>query len=392
MIYSHSRLSTHATCPKQFGLVYVDERPRAGADYFDFGSLVHEALEFMLGECKSTGYVGTLPVDRVRLAFSYLWARSGVRGFRPFADAEDSLVMWAKRRGRVDGRRVVAVEAPFQIKVDGHDVQGVIDLVDVDEYGAVRVIDYKTSKRMPTQADVDDSLQLSIYALAMRQRFPGRRIRVALDMLRHDAVVWSERTDAQLDQAERYIGALIERIEADTEFKARPSILCGWCGVRQYCDTYASMMVGDGMVDEVPVAPDRLLHARQLAHVVEGLARKRKRDLDDAIKARLDVTNGDLEHDGLRARLIDTRTLIYDVERTRAAAAEHGVDVAPALSVDKRKLKDLLKRVRAEDESRAILAEVEIKAAATERKGQRIDVREDKSRTKPKPSLDPTNP
>jgi RecB family exonuclease len=58
-------------------------------------------------------------------------------------------------------------EQRFKIDLEGARVRGRLDRLDRLPNGEVAIIDYKTGKAK-TQEDADDSLQLSIYALAAK--------------------------------------------------------------------------------------------------------------------------------------------------------------------------------------------------------------------------------
>ena len=69
------------------------------------------------------------------------------------------------RSSRVPRAKILETERRFKIEVEGAQVKGRLDRLDRLSNGDVAIIDYKTGKPK-TQDDADDSLQLSIYALA----------------------------------------------------------------------------------------------------------------------------------------------------------------------------------------------------------------------------------
>ena len=62
---------------------------------------------------------------------------------------------------------ILETERRFKVQIGGAPVSGRFDRLDQVDGGEVEVVDYKTGKPK-TQEDADDSLQLSIYALAAR--------------------------------------------------------------------------------------------------------------------------------------------------------------------------------------------------------------------------------
>jgi putative RecB family exonuclease len=114
-------------------------------------------------------------------------------------------------------------------------VSGQIDRIDRLPSGKVEVIDYKTG-RISSQRDVDQSLQLSIYALACRDALGlGTPERVTLYFTESSTRMSTVRTDEQLDAVRDDILARVGRVRAG-EFTATPSAkVCGYCDFRAMC-------------------------------------------------------------------------------------------------------------------------------------------------------------
>ena len=100
-------------------------------------------------------------------------------------------------------------------------VYGEIDRIDRLPSGGIEVIDYKTGK-ISSQKDVDENLQLTIYALACRDALGlGTPERVTLYFTESATRMSTTRTDEQLDAARDEILARVRPIRAG-EFTANP--------------------------------------------------------------------------------------------------------------------------------------------------------------------------
>ena len=56
----------------------------------------------------------------------------------------------------------------------GYWIQGFIDRIARARDGAIEIQDYKTSARLPSQANVDDDRQLALYQIGVGERFGAR--------------------------------------------------------------------------------------------------------------------------------------------------------------------------------------------------------------------------
>lgn len=100
--------------------------------------------------------------------------------------------------------------------------------------GGIEVIDYKTG-RISSQKGVDESLQLSIYALACRDSLDlGTPERVTLYFTESATRLSTTRSDQQLDAARDDVLMRVARIRAG-DFPASPGEPCRWCDYRAMC-------------------------------------------------------------------------------------------------------------------------------------------------------------
>jgi RecB family exonuclease len=128
---------------------------------------------------------------------------------------------------------VLHTEEWFEVQIEGTKVIGRIDRVDREADGSISIVDYKTGKPR-SQEDADESLQLSIYAMAARQKWGYDVGQVVFHNLEGNVPVFSRRTDFQLEQAKERV-LTVARSIADGNFKPKPDFYCNYCAFRGLC-------------------------------------------------------------------------------------------------------------------------------------------------------------
>ncbi len=128
---------------------------------------------------------------------------------------------------------VLHTEEWFDFQVAGTKVAGRIDRIDRQCDGSVRIIDYKTGKAR-SQEDADESLQLSIYAIAAREKWGYRVGELVFHNLEGNVAVLSRRTEFQLEDARERVLKVVDGIAA-ANFEPRPAYHCSFCAFRRLC-------------------------------------------------------------------------------------------------------------------------------------------------------------
>lgn len=266
--FSNSRLNTYENCPLQYRLRYVDqvEVPARESIEAFLGKRVHEALEFLYQTVES-GYKPTLSelLDHLREAWQREWSegvyivRPGetVAGYRRIA--ERCLELYYRRHDPFDRGRTIGAEMlvtyPLDMEKDLH-LSGYVDrLVDLGG-GHYEIHDYKTSRRLPSQAEIDRDRQLALYQLGVTLQLPDvSSIRLVWHYLAHDRTMVSIRTPDQLRSLRHEVIALIERIESSArmaDFPARKGALCHWCEYQPVCPAWQDERPADGLPGAAP--------------------------------------------------------------------------------------------------------------------------------------------
>ena len=115
-------------------------------------------------------------------------------------------------------------------------VQGFVDRIARTRDGAIEIQDYKTSARVPSQAEVDGDRQLALYQIGIGARFGAQHpVRLVWRYLRQRRTLVSTRTPEQLGELAAQTRGLIDQIRSETVFDPKPSALCRWCEYREGC-------------------------------------------------------------------------------------------------------------------------------------------------------------
>jgi putative RecB family exonuclease len=274
---SFSRIDTYTNCPRSFRYRYVDRLPTLPSPHLSFGTSIHGALEAY----HARTLLGPLSEQELLDALYDAWDRRG------FADLtrEEQLTYYRRAqtvlrryhaRGLPTDRTTAATEAWFEVPFDDVAVVvGSIDRVDVDDEGALHIVDYKTNRRVRSRAEVAGSLQLSLYALACQHLYGALPATVALDFVVAGLTVTVGLQELDLDHARQAVLETAAAIRTES-FPATPNRLCDWCDHRGVCpawdgdegETYGAA------VDAARQLRRRLTHeVRELRELEAGLDR-----------------------------------------------------------------------------------------------------------------------
>jgi ATP-dependent exoDNAse (exonuclease V) beta subunit len=251
---SASALTSLTTCPAQWFLNREAGAERATTQAQGFGNVVH-TLADRIGRGEET--VAGLPREEVvDVLMAHVDAVWGQIPFRtPWSSGrEREEVRHALQRFLVKhdaaARKLIATEVPLRADVelpDGQRVQlhGYADRLELDAQGRVVVIDVKTGKTTPSQADIAEHPQLGLYQLAVEHGAveghdqPGGaelwqlRQEVGGGMrVQPQAVVRAD--DDGVRTIERQLMDAARRLRTE-EFPARPGTHCAYCAFERFC-------------------------------------------------------------------------------------------------------------------------------------------------------------
>ncbi len=235
----HSRLSASAVdtferCGLQFKLERdwkISAKPAAA---MQFGAAIHRVLKTYFDSLKA----GRAKADEELIAqFRDDLAAAGIhepyqhelyeeQGIAQLRDFLTSVRLFP-------AERVLHTEQSFEIRLGEITVVGRIDRIDAGPESMVSVVDYKTGKPRD-QEDADDSLQLSLYAMAARQKWGYEVGSLIFHNLDGNVQVMTTRSDADLLATRGRVEDAAKKI-AEGKFDAKPGLHCNFCAYRSLC-------------------------------------------------------------------------------------------------------------------------------------------------------------
>ena len=181
-VYSHSRLSAFERCPRKFQYRYLWKIPAEGESIEGFvGKRVHEVLERLHRVSEQHG-APSLPkvLWRFQQMFAEAYDASRVRIARQGTPldfyrelGEQCLANYYREHYPFDRDETLALEEHVSFDLDGsgsYAVQGFVDRIARTRDGAIEIQDYKTSARVPSQAQADEDRQLALYQIGVGAR------------------------------------------------------------------------------------------------------------------------------------------------------------------------------------------------------------------------------
>ena len=380
---SYSRLSRFETCPLSYRLHYIEKKQAEPGLPLRFGKTIHAVLERLIKEVVDDERTGPLSEERAIELYREAWGAERLTGMDVFAEGLAILRRFIADQGVVDHRDVLAIEKEFRLPVGPFEVLGFIDRVDWIDDETVEVIDYKTNRQLFTRDEVDTSLQMSLYEVAVRRLWPwAKKVKLTFWMLRHGVRQETTRTEEQLADALAYVETLGRQTETATEYPARLNTNCSYCDHRKQCPTYADALKGkrefivEDLADLEGVARER----EEVARLAKALY-ARKEELEDILKAQLKERD-ELVLGGVRYRMFATTSLDYPLEPTLSLLADAtGLSRDEVLgklgAIDKKALDALLKSLGKKlDKPRVSLLKAELEAHADKRMSPRLWAKE----------------
>lgn len=247
-IYSHSRLSCYEQCPQKYKLQYIDKvktEVKESAEIF-LGRRVHETLKRLYQDLM---YQKRNTLEDLLSFLHDEWAKNwndSIMIVKRENRSQDYLKMAEKYVSNYYDRykpfnhgRTIALEKHIIVDLDRskeYKLSGHIDRISKTKDGCYHIHDYKTCSCLPSLEYFQNDRQLSLYAIALKQKYPYiKNVCLVWHFLKFDKEITTMCSDEQLDEFKKNTFQLIDIIENTEEFPIKSSKLCNWCKLKLIC-------------------------------------------------------------------------------------------------------------------------------------------------------------
>ena len=219
---SPSTIKSYSACPMAYR-----KRKQSGADIrsepLDFGRWIHRALEMAMSQQRDvTAMAKAIFVD---YALDIGFFKRGV----------ELLENVKKTRDYFRFKPILVEKELRYILPNGVGIKGIIDVVIERGKKTIEVIDYKSGLRPLGRNYLKSDIQMAIYNLLVRHRYPGyNHILITVDALQYEPQT-IESVDIDNDVLLAYLKEIYNAIFVKKLFPARYNSGCGWCHYSKSC-------------------------------------------------------------------------------------------------------------------------------------------------------------
>lgn len=236
---SFSQIEAFNNCPLQYRYRFLQKIPVPQSAAQSFGDSMHKTLRAFYEKVKNREKVSQ---EELLKLLATNWSSLGYESkARETKTKTEGIKMLEKFYQHFDPEIIPKdLEKSFSLKLTP-DLKLVGKIDRIDENGdRLEIIDYKTGK-VSSQKEVDESLQMTIYALAVTDKeFYQRKpedLLLSFYFLEAQEKKSTQRTTEDLGKAKKAIIQKAEEIEK-SNFPAKPGPLCKYCDFRLICEAW----------------------------------------------------------------------------------------------------------------------------------------------------------
>ena len=236
-LFSVSQFVSYKQCPRLYQYRHVMKIPEKSRYYFDFGSTVHNIAEQLTRMQKEGQVVNETIADELLAKF---WDPKGYKSKldaeRDYAEAKKILRVFIEEQSKSTSE-ILDIERWFETAIGDVRLRGRIDRIDKDASGFT-VIDYKTSKAVPSQNELRKDMQLLVYALAVKDMYGSSELQLQVGewFLRSNKKVFFTPEKEAIEAIQTEIQEITRKIH-NSEFDPKKDAWeCKQCDYKCLCD------------------------------------------------------------------------------------------------------------------------------------------------------------
>ncbi len=250
-IYSHSKIETFEQCRLKFKYRYIDKIIPEVAKGIEahLGSIIHRTLEWLYIQVLKNSIPS---IDEVISFYSQEWQQDysedmpivnkTMTAKDYFNRGVEFLVNYFMKYHPFQDN-TIATEKRIEIDLDEKGEKKLIGYIDRLahnlETNEIEIHDYKTSNSVMFKEKAENSRQLSIYSLAIKNMFgKDKNICMIWHFLAHDMKICLRQTNEQLENLKKELIDIINLIEGTKDFFPTKSNLCYWCEYMNICPVW----------------------------------------------------------------------------------------------------------------------------------------------------------
>ncbi len=232
---SYSKLRQYLFCPRSFRFSYIDRIEPQSLTPLRVGGAVHKAVELLVKNAREIGEVAG-----IKEIYSLLSDPTEIG---------DALLMFKRVSRILENHSYLRSELILRTRING--LPPIVSRFDIVQPTSdfYRVIDLKTSYRIPTRWELENDFQAKFYTLVARHHIKEHPVKFSFYFVRYDTL---EDVDVEPITAKE-LRALIDLVEKDDRFEPKPQY-CHLCPYLYHCEA--------GRVQDIPegIAKGYLLH------------------------------------------------------------------------------------------------------------------------------------
>jgi len=214
---SYSKLRRYLFCPRSFRFSYIDRVEPLSQGLLRVGGAIHKATELLIKEGREIGEV------------------AGIKGIYSLlsdpVEIGDALLMFKRVSKMLENHSYLRPELPLCSRIKN--LPPIVSRFDIvqptgDFY---RVIEVKSSHRIPTEQELESDFQARFYTLVAKHHVKQHPVKFAFYFVRYDTL---EDVDVEPISVEE-LRALIDVIEEDDRYEPKPQY-CYLCPYLYSCE------------------------------------------------------------------------------------------------------------------------------------------------------------